>query len=499
MHRRLTTFVLLLTAILFGSPVQARHRHRLPGQRLAQPARLAVAPGCRLRVLGAAGMVTGSMHVLEAGGQRLLVDCGMRQGRDRRQAGDRPVPAEAASAGAMLLTHAHVDHSGDIPLLVKNGFRGKIHCTPGTAALCQALLVDSARVQERKAREQQHEARPPRYTVEEAEQALRQLEVHRVGETFAPLPGMSVQFSHAGHIVGAASALVRVNAGGRSLGVAFSGDIGRRGSLLVKDPQPPRGADYVVMESTYGDRTHAPVGDMKQQLYQTIEETRLRGGKVVIPAFSVHRTQQLIFLLNQLRSEGRMSTPVFVDSPLAGKATLVYRRERDSQSDEVRAFARSHGEPYAFPGLRMISSSAESRQLNDLRTPAVIISSAGMANAGRIQHHLANSLGDPRNTVAIVGYMSEGTPGRQLRDGSPYCHLLDRDVAVRAQVKVLSSFSGHADRNDLLSWAVGCGPQVKRFLLVHGEPNQSQGLAAALRQAGRQVTVPTANQVIELE
>ena len=516
----LWTLVFLVLAV---GPAQARKHHHSGRARSrhdhaqtwrqprpaapTRPAPLAApaAQGCRLRFLGAAGMVTGSMHMLEAGGRRLLVDCGMRQGRDRGQLGDRvTMPPEAVAADAMVLTHAHVDHSGDIPLLVKSGFRGKIHCTPATADLCRALLEDSARLQQRRSKAHRGDRRgpppEPRYTEVDVENALRHLETHRVGEQFCAAPGMTVCFTDAGHIAGAASAVVTTETRrGQQRRIAFSGDIGRRNSLIVKDPVPPAGGDYVVMESTYGGRSHGPIQNMKQEIWETIRDTQRRGGKVIIPAFSVHRTQQVLFLLSQLNAEGKLRLPVFVDSPLSAKATQTYRRHTECRSPAVSAFARRHGDPYSFSSLRVISSVEGSKQLNHLRGPAVIVSSAGMANAGRILHHLAHNLGDRRNTVAIVGHMSPGTPGRALRDGQQTVTIHGREIKVNAQVRRLSSFSGHADQNDLLWWARGCGAQVKRFFLVHGEPAQSQGLAEALRREGRQVAMPRRDQVFDLD
>jgi metallo-beta-lactamase family protein len=495
--------------VLAGAPAEARHHRaqswRQPQDRVAVQAPLPqaqpAAAGCRIRFLGAAGGVTGSMHLLEVNGRRLLVDCGMRQGKDRGQLGDRcQVPSEAVAADAMLLTHAHVDHSGDIPLLVKNGFRGKIYCTPGTAALCQALLPDSARLQERKSADAARRGQQiaPRYSMKDVATALTQLEAHPVGETFSPAPGINVCFSEAGHLLGAASPVVSVSVNGQQRRIAFSGDLGRRQGPLLKDPVPPQGVDYVVMESTYGNRVHGATQDQKAQLLSTIEETRRRGGKVIIPAFSVDRTQQLLVLLKQLQLAG-LNVPVYVDSPLSASVTRLYREHTEAHGEKLRAFAREHGDPFSFPNLKIVGSVEESKDLARLQGPAVIISAPGMANGGRIQHHLINNIGDPRNTVVVVSYMSEGTPGRAIRDGASQVCLLGQQVPIRAQVKVLDSFSGHADKTDLLWWAGSCGRQVKKIFLVHGDPDQTRGLADELTRQGKQVVVPSQGEVRDLD
>ena len=487
---------------------------------LAQPA----AKGCRLRFAGAAGTVTGSLHMVESGGKRLLVDCGMVQGTEHgksrwpRQVGTagrtspaRPgalesggeaLPPEAIAADGALITHAHIDHSGDMPLLVKSGYRGKFHCTPATADLLRCMLPDSARLQQAKARTKTRTAKPghpplpPRYSQADVREVLRRLETHPVGEVFCPVPGMKVTFSEAGHIAGAVSPVVTVGQGARQRRIAFSGDLGRRNSLIVNDPVPPSGADYVVMESTYGNRMHGESSDMLAQLRDVVRSTQKRGGKVLIPAFSVHRTPEVLFLLRKLQAEGTLRMPVYVDSPLSSKALAVYRAHPETQRPAMRQGGGAG--PYTFSDLRVISARQTSKKLDTLKGPAVIISSAGMANAGRIQRHLTNHAADPRNTIAIVGYMTPGSPGRRIRNGDKVVPLNGHNVKIGAQVTRLSAFSGHADKADLQWWAKSCGSDVKRFFVVHGELEQSRALADALRAEGKQATVPAAGDTFDI-
>lgn len=473
---------------------------------ISAPASARAPSSCRLKFLGAAGNVTGSMHLLEAQGRKLLVDCGMAQGRDRRLPTYRSLPTEATRADAMILTHAHIDHSGNVPLLVKEGFTGDIHCTKATADLCRVMLMDSARIQEKRAKDHNLKNRrlpgyrpmEPTYTVRDAEAALCRLRPHAYGEEFSPLPGIKACFYDAGHVLGSASVAVDTKINGQQRRIAFSGDIGRRDPKFLKKPQVPGRPDYVVMESTYGDRTHASTNDMKQQLLQTVLETQARGGKVIIPSFAFQRTQEIVYTLNQLYREGRLNIPVYLDSPLGSKLTQVFRRHPMQQGDSVREFSRNHGDPLDFPSLRLVRSTAESRQLNSLRGPAVIIASSGMCTAGRIQHHLRHSLGDSRNTVAVVGYQASGTLGRELVEGSTTVQLHGRARPVRAQVRVLDAFSAHGDKNDLAWWARSCGPQVKQFFLVHGEPDACRALRQSLARQGCNATIPTIEQSVDL-
>jgi len=462
-----------------------------------------------LTFLGGAGTVTGSMHLLEVGDVGVLVDCGLYQGRRKESRHrNRHVPSKAVDADAVLLTHAHIDHSGNLPSLVKRGFSGPIHCTAATAHLCQAMLMDSARIHESDARwlnkrnadDPEWEEIEPLYTQEDAKAALERFEPHTYEEEFSPAPGLTVRFLDAGHVLGSASAVVDARRNGHARRVAFSGDIGRRNLPILRDPTPPEHPDWVVMETTYGNRLHAPVERMDEQLLEAIEDTRKRGGRVIIPSFALERTQEVVFALNRLVQSGRMEPiPVFLDSPLAINLTGVFRQHAECYDEEAVDFSASHGDPFGFSMLRMTPSVDESKQLNYLTEPAIIISASGMCEGGRIVHHLRNNVEDPRNTIVIIGYQAQHTLGRRIVERRRKVRIWGVTRLLHAQVRVLNAFSAHADRDELLWWAKACGRQVRRFFLVHGDPDQSEAFSTRLAEAGRKSEVPLLGQRIRLE
>jgi metallo-beta-lactamase family protein len=464
---------------------------------------------CAITFLGAARTVTGSMHLLEAGEHSVLVDCGMYQGRRQEAlAKNRTIPAAARDAEALLLTHAHIDHSGNLPTLVKRGFAGAIHCTTATADLCQHMLLDAARIQESDTAwlNRKNEDNPdwvplePLYTEEDAQRALKHLAPHPYGEEFAPVPGLRSRFIDAGHVLGSASIELQLAIGGKDRRLVFSGDIGRRHLPLLRDPSLPDHPDLVVMESTYGNRMHAPAEDMKAQLLEVIEQTRARGGKIVIPSFALERAQEIVFALKQLVEAGRLAPiPVYLDSPLAVNLTEVFRRHRECYDAETLAYVEGHGDPFGFNLLSMVESTDASKELNSLSTPAVIISASGMCESGRIVHHLRNSIEGPHNTIVIVGYQAPHTLGRRLVERRPTVKIFGVEREVRAEVRVLNAFSAHADRDELLWWAEGCGEQVSRFFVVHGDPDQCDALARHLTQRGRKAIVPSPAERIFLD
>jgi metallo-beta-lactamase family protein len=463
----------------------------------------------RLTFLGAAGTVTGSMHRLDVGDRAYLVDCGLFQGR-RGEANhrNRNLPRKAIETGTMLLTHAHIDHCGSIPTLVKRGFDGAIHCTGATAELCRAMLLDAARIQEHDAKwwNRKHQDDPdwepiePIYTEEDAERALERFVAHDYDEPFAPGPGVTATFLDAGHVLGSASVIVDVKLDGHQRRVAFSGDIGRRGLPILRDPAPPERPDYVVMETTYGNRLHADAETMQQQLLDAIETARARKGKIVIPSFALERTQEIVYALNQLRRAGRLEPiPVYVDSPLAVGLTEIFRRHPECYDVETVAFDDAHGDPFGFPTLTLVRSVEESKALNFEPGPMIIISASGMCEAGRVVHHLRNTIDDFKNMVLIVGYQAQHTLGRRLVERKRQVKILGVEREVNAEVRVLNAFSAHADRDELLWWAEQCGPQVRRFFLVHGDPDQSEAFAGHLSKAGRTAFVPEEGQAVDLE
>lgn len=462
----------------------------------------------RLTFLGAAQTVTGSMHLLEVDDTSILVDCGLFQGRRKdSDHKNRHLSNLAIGADAVLLTHAHIDHSGNLPRLVKNGFSGQIHCTSATMDLCQHMLRDSARIHvsdaawhnRKNAGNPDWEEIAPLYTEEDAEKALERFVPHDYGETFELCDKVKVHFIDAGHVLGSSSVVADVKVNGHSRRVVFSGDIGRRNLPILKDPTPPEHPDYVIMESTYGDRSHAPVVEMQDQLLKVIEETRARGGKIIIPSFALERTQEIVFAINQLQKSGRLKPiPVYLDSPLATNLTSVFRRHPECYDKETVDFDNAHGDPFGFGMLQMITGVDESKRLNTLTEPVVIISASGMCEGGRIVHHLRNSIEDARNTIVIVGYQAQHTLGRRLVEGRRQVNIFGVPRDLKAHVRTLNAFSAHADKEELLWWAKECGRQVKRFYLVHGDPDQSEALAEHLMGQGQKSQVPTPGTRIDL-
>lgn len=466
-------------------------------------------PKFRLVFLGAAQTVTGSMHRLEVGDEALLVDCGMYQGRRKESISrNKHISRLAVDATSMVLTHAHIDHSGNIPKLVKSGFAGKIHCTAATADLCRHMLMDSARIQEYDAAwlNRKNADDPgwipiePNYTTRDAEEALTRFEAHDYDEPFSPFPGVTVRLIDAGHVLGSASVVVDARMNGHSRRVVFSGDIGRRNLPILRDPKLPEHPDYVVMESTYGDRLHAPVTEMHDQLLEAIENTRERGGKIIIPSFALERTQEVVFALNELFHSGRLKPmPVYVDSPLAVNLTEVFRRHGECYDAETREFVTSHGDPFGFEKLKMITAVEDSKALTFKDDPCIIISASGMCEAGRVVHHLRNNIEDFKNTILIIGFQAQHTLGRRIVEKRRQVKIFGVPRDLNAQVRVLNAFSAHADRDELLWWAKGCGGQVRKFFMVHGDPDQCEALAEHLSDAHLKTHVPTLGEIVDLD
>ena len=436
----------------------------------------------RLTFLGAAGTVTGSKYLLEHDGRRVLVDCGLFQGLKQLRLRNWDVlPVPARDIDAVVLTHAHIDHSGYLPALAKQGFRGPVFCTPASAELAALLLPDSGHLQEEDALYanrhgfSRHSPALPLYTEQDARAVLHQLRPHAFGAAFEPVPGLAVRFSPAGHILGAASVHVAWQGGS----VLFSGDLGRDEDIIMRPPAPPPAADHVVIESTYGDRLHA-AEDVASVLADTIQRTAARGGIVVVPSFAVGRAQALLYLLAQLRQAGRIpALPVFLNSPMAADVTEIYRRhhgEHRLDAQQCQAMAQV---------ARIVNTVEESRRLNDLRFPAVIVSASGMATGGRVVHHLKAFAPDRRNTILLAGYQAAGTRGAALAAGAREVKIHGAYVPVRAEVVSLGSLSAHADRNELLAWAAQLPRAPRRLFITHGEPVAADRLRLALEERHR--------------
>ncbi len=459
---------------------------------------------------GAAQTVTGSQHLLTINGRRLLLDCGLFQGkREESRRRNRHFPFDAAQVDAVVLSHAHIDHSGNLPNLVKSGFTGPIVCTRATADLCGAMLLDSGHLQERdveyvnkKRLAKGEEPVEPIYTEEDAAYCLRQFVGLGYRQPFPLLPGVTLTLLDAGHMLGSAIVVLEIREdGGQPRRLIFSGDLGRPLAPLLRDPASPGPADILLLECTYGDRTHPPLEESAAALGEVIRQTAGRGGKVIIPAFAVERTQLLVYLLNRLYNAGELpEIPVFVDSPLAVDVTAVFRSHPECFDDETLKYLRQDPDHdvFGFRRLRYIREVEKSKELNRLTGPCVIISASGMAEAGRIQHHLKNNIEDSRNTVLIVGWQAPNTLGRRLVERQPVVKIFGDEYPVRAQVATLNGFSGHADRPALLAWVKGLGRPPTHTFLVHGEPAALTAMAGGLRQELGEVavTIPELHQTV---
>lgn len=447
---------------------------------------------------GAAQTVTGSMHHLEADGKRYLLDCGMYQGR-RKEAEERNrrFPFAARSIDGVILSHAHIDHSGNLPLLVKNGFAGPIYATPATVDLCHAMLMDTAHIQEKdveflnKWRSKRGEGViEPLYTTDDAQRTFPLFQPVEYHSPKQLSPRLAYECYDAGHILGSSTILLHYQADGGEVRLAFSGDVGRPNLPIIRDPEPMPPADYLIMESTYGGRSHDDEKVVKNQLSDVIQRTAARGGKVIVPAFAVGRTQQLVLLLHELTNEGRVpNIPIFVDSPLAVDVTEIFRKHPECFDEEARRYLTGGNDPFGFQRLTYIHEASESKKLNDLHGPVVIISPSGMCEAGRILHHLRNNIEDPRNTILITGYQAENTLGRKLEEKWPEVKIFGEPMRVRAEVESLQALSGHADQNELLAWMKSMTGRLKKVFLVHGEPQGAAALADAIRKQYKIETV----------
>ena len=465
----------------------------------------------KLHFLGANRQVTGSRYCLDAAGSQILIDCGMFQERPFLERNWAKCPIPPADLDAMLLTHVHIDHSGLIPRLVGEGFRGPIHCTRPSAELAPVMLLDAARIQtedaEYKRKRHQREARRGKfpevalYTEAEANKALPLLRPTAYKLPVEVAPGVSVTFHDAGHILGSAMLEVSVLENGEPRKVLFSGDIGQWDKPLIRDPSLFDAADYVIMESTYGDRNHEDGGDIETQFATIINETVSAGGNVVIPTFAVERAQELMYYIGRLVHDGRIpSLRVFLDSPMAVDVTEIYLRFHDCLDEESSRMIASGQPPLHFPGLKLVSTVADSKDINKVKEPCIIMASSGMCNAGRIKHHLRQNIGRRESTILFVGYQGEGTLGRQILTGQEDVRIHGELRRVKARIAQIYGFSGHADRSALLRWIGALKTPPKRVFLTHGEEAVAVALAETLRQQfGFSVRVPEYGEVAELE
>ncbi len=471
----------------------------------------------KLTFWGAAREVTGSMHQLTIGSNCYLLDCGEYQGH-RKEAAERNkhFPFPCADVSAVMLSHAHIDHSGNLPLLVKNGFRGPIYTSPATADLCRPMLEDSASLQEHDAaflnkRQMRRKALnvpgipangavEPLYTTEDAEATFPLF--HPVA-MHTPTPvgtGVVYQSFEAGHIFGSTTMLLELEDGGRKVRLGFTGDLGRPGLPIIRDPEPLPQPDYLILESTYGNRVHEPIQSVSAKLAEIVNRTYRRGGKMIVPAFAVGRTQQLVLMLHELIQANAVSRfPIFVDSPLAVNVTEVFRAHPELYDEEARVFLANHGDPFGFQLLTYVRDVNQSKALNDLHGPFMIVSASGMCEGGRVLHHLKNNIGDPRNTILLTGYQAENTLGRKIEEQWDEVPIFGEPMRLRAEVQKLDALSGHADREEMLAWMKPIAAGLKKVFLVHGEPEQQGPFVKAIQERYRlEAVAPERSQSFDL-
>lgn len=448
---------------------------------------------------GATRTVTGSMHQLDANGQTLLLDCGVFQGhRAESRKRNKVFPFRPKDIDAVILSHAHIDHCGNLPNLVRQGFRGPIWCTPATRALAAVMLGDAAKIQAEDAaylnqkREKGEPKIEPLYTDRDVYLTLRLLQAVPYGIPFGPGRGMDATFIDAGHLLGSAMISLKIDGPAGSSTLTFTGDYGRQGLPILHDPSPIPAADLIISESTYGGHTHEPVEETPERLGDIVRRTAERGGKLIVPAFAVGRTQTVVYFLHQLINSGRLpSLPIYVDSPMAMRATEVFRSHPECYDEQTLQLLREHPDLFGEEHIRYVETVNESIALNRHPGPCVIISASGMCEAGRVLHHLTNSIENPVNTILIVGYQAPHTLGHRLVERQPKVRILGREFSLRAEIVVLNSLSSHADHGDLMRALGPLAGTTQRIRLVHGEPERATLLADALREAGfKDVSVP---------
>ena len=462
----------------------------------------------KLTFFGAAHAVTGSCHCLEVNGKKILIDCGLQQGRDEHDG--NALDFAPGYIDYVLVTHAHIDHSGRIPLLVKEGFSGRIITTSLTAQLMSIMLLDSAHIQEGDAQWQNQKGKraglqpvEPLYTVADADAAIHMLETVEYGWLFDLCPGVKVRFNDAGHLLGSSTVEIWATEAGVTKKIVFSGDLGNVDQPIIRDPDLVDEADYVVMESTYGDRNHEPPESYTEALAELIDDVFSKGGNIIIPSFAVGRTQELLYFLREIKEKGMVkSAPGFtvcVDSPLAAEATKIYSGNlKGYLDDEAIAVIQGGKNLFTFPGLTLTQSTEDSKALNLDRTPKIIISASGMCDAGRIRHHLKHNLWRPECAVVFVGYQGEGTLGRRLLEGAKSVKLFGEEIAVRARIINFKGLSSHADRDHLLAWAEHFAPKPQQVFVVHGDTHVTEAFADTLNERGLSAHAPLYEEVYDL-
>ncbi len=464
-----------------------------------------------LKFLGAAQNVTGSRHLLEFDGSKVLVDCGLYQERELQSRNWEDFGFIPAELNAILLTHAHLDHCGLIPKLVKEGFTGKVYCTSATAEIAKIVLMDAGKLQEEDAefkrkrhrKEGREEARPiePLYTMEEAEKSFVVFSPVDFRQSFSPAAGMEVRFYEAGHILGASIIKVALQRDGWSRTILFSGDLGRSHKPIIHDPEVFEQADYILMESTYGDREHTDPEDTKRQLMQAVNDTWKAGGNMIVPSFSVERSQDVLYYLNELLEADRIPhVMTFLDSPMAVRITEVFEKHPELYDDRMRVLMSRNNSPFSFKGLVKVQSTQESKAINNIKGTVMIIAGSGMCTGGRVKYHLVNNISRPESTILFVGYQAGGTLGREILDGKPEVRILGRIYPVRAKIVRVHGFSGHADRKEMLNWLKNLRQPPRKVFLVHGEKKAAEHFRQYLTDnTGWDIMVPEYQQAVSLD
>ncbi len=465
----------------------------------------------KLSFLGAAQNVTGSRHLLQANGASILVDCGLYQERHFRTRNWDPFPVPPGNIDTVLLTHAHLDHCGLLPKLVKEGFKGKIYCTAATADIARIILLDSAKIQgedarfKRKRHQKQGRTGPypyvPLYSTEDAQASLASFSPVEYRQSVQLGNGVEATFYDAGHVLGSSIIRTKVRRNGQQRIILFSGDIGRPDRPIVRDPTVFEKADYVLIESTYGDRAHDDTKDIEKLIAEVINSTAKAGGNIIVPSFALERSQEVLYYINELLQAGAIPPmKVFLDSPMASRITTVFKHHPELFDKDMKKLVKMHKSPFSLPGLELAGTANESKAINNMRGTIMVIAGSGMCTGGRIKHHLVNNISRPENTIMFVGYQAVGTLGRSIVDGADQVRILGEKRRIRARIVRVNGFSAHADRDELLKWLQELQSPPRRVFVVHGEPDSAKSFGPHVRQqTGWKVTVPAYQDEVVLD